>query len=128
MEQPLTEGSILGKFANVNELGKAYENLQSEFTRKAQQLAELQQAHASVAEEKPAVVEVEKPIDDTETIKEEMREEIIREYLTSVASKQTAPTVITTNNDFCIGSNPAPRSIREVGAIAENFFKNKETR
>ena len=36
------EGSILGKFKDSKTLLEAYNNLQSEFTRKSQKLAELQ--------------------------------------------------------------------------------------
>ena len=42
------QDSILGKFASVDELAKAYEQLQSAFTKKAQELAEIRDK-ASVA-------------------------------------------------------------------------------
>ena len=115
------DGSILGKFANVNELCKAYENLQGEFTRKSQLLAQMQQGNACEAVKQTPVVD-DAPIKRDETIKNE----IIKEYLTSIAVNKTAPAVITTNNDFAFGVTPTRRSIREVEKIAENFFKTKE--
>ena len=39
------EGSIYGKFKNANNLLEAYNNLQSEFTRKSQKLAEFQKEY-----------------------------------------------------------------------------------
>lgn len=40
-EQDGLNGSILGKFKNVKELESAYQNLQSEFTKKSQKLSEV---------------------------------------------------------------------------------------
>ena len=41
-EQPLPDGSPLGKFKDVESLKNAYENLEKEFTRKSQLLSSLQ--------------------------------------------------------------------------------------
>ena len=110
------DGSNLGKFASVEGLLKSYESLQSEFTRKSQILAELQQSNASVAVMEKADVEKSAPIS---------REEIIRDYLTSVAAKQTAPAVITASNDFAFGATTEPKSIRDAAKVAEQFFGGK---
>ena len=106
---------LLGKFASTDELAKAYENLQTEFSRKSQILAELQKdkGHACVASENPPVVPVN-------------REEIIKDYLTSIAASKTAPTVITTASDLVFGAKPEPRSLRDMERVAEIFFKQKE--
>jgi len=113
-----TDGSILGKFADYSELEKAYNALQSEFTRKCQTLAQMQQGNAGAAVcDKPVVAEpAPTPSPD----------EIIKSYLTSVAAKQTAPAVITNTSDFALGTKPAPRSLRDIETVAEQFFKNKE--
>ena len=186
-----TEGSnILGKFASVEELAKAYDNLQAEFTRKCQQLktpagdgrefktpaadaapplqkgewlltAEMsKQGNASVADyEEPvlktpaadaapplqkgeSLLPVQKgewllpdgeclPCEDIrpslcENLAPSLREAVIREYLTSVASKQTAPAVITAGQDFAFGVMPERKSLRDIESVAENYFRNKE--
>lgn len=44
-----SNSETIGKFADVTELAKAYENLQAEFTRKSQLLAKLTQGQAGAA-------------------------------------------------------------------------------
>jgi len=123
LEQPESAdggSNILGKFADVSELAKAYESLQSEFTRKSQMLAQLQknEGQAGAAIEQPPVI-----VPDAVPIN---REEIIKEYLTSIANSQIAPTVITTASDLAFGIKPEPLALNDAKRVAENFFKTKE--
>jgi len=116
--EPLTEGpKFLGKFASVSDLEKAYESLQAEFTRKSQLLAELQQGQAGAAKIEIPNVEPKTEIN---------RDEIIKEYLTSVATRPNAPTVIAGTNDLAYGVKPETKSIRDLTKVAENYFKTKE--
>ena len=127
-QSEISDSKILGKFATVSELEKAYESLQSEFTRKSQLLAELQQGNAVAAIKEP-VVEVEPPVACCDTPLQQggtTREEIIREYLTSVAARPTAPAVITGTSAPAFGIKPEPRALRDVERLAENYFKLKE--
>ena len=103
--------NIYGRFATVQELGKAYECLQSEFTRKSQQLAKLKH-EATIA-------------NGERDTRQNDRDEIIRDYLVSVASQKRAPTVITTQGEIGFGVNPEPRTMQETERIAEHFFRTK---
>jgi len=122
------EGSnlILGKFAGKDELAKAYESLQAEFTRRSQLLAEIQ-GNAGAAQEKspertPATCLKDLSLDTNP----QTREEIIKDYLTGIMTNQTAPTVITTASDLVFGVKPEPKSLRDMEKVAENYFRTKE--
>ena len=54
------------------------------------------------------------------------REDIIRDYLISIAAQARAPEVITGTGDFVFGVKPEPMTLRDVGKAAENFFRTKE--
>jgi len=112
--------NILGKFHTVDDLAKAYENLQVEFTKKCQALSQIQQGTAGAAIE--LTPKVEQPT-QTPTVN---RDEVIQEYLLSVARGNRAPTVITAAGDFAFGVKPEPKTLLETEKIAENFFKSKE--
>jgi len=112
LEQPVDSdvagsNKILGKFVDTLELAKAYETLQAEFSRKSQELAEFKK--------------VEKP-----TVESVCKEDIIKEYLTSISKSQTAPTVITTASDFCFGAKAEPRTLKDLTKVAAQYFKTKE--
>jgi hypothetical protein len=133
VDAPRTEN--YGKFANIEELLSSYRNLEAEFTRKSQLLSQIQQGKVSVTDsEKPVTTAAKETTPETAAAKsvvsvtnEADRDEIIKEYLTSVAAKQHAPAVITTSNEFVFGVKTQVKSLREVSALAENFFKNKES-
>lgn len=123
---------LVGKFEGVEELAKAYESLQSEFTRKCQQLSQMQQGKPSVGEKVPEVANGAATRDeirlslDCDNLAPSLREAVIKDYLTSVAFGRSAPAVITTAREFACGAKPASKSIRDMKSIAENFFKTKE--
>lgn len=124
--QSSDEGSklILGRYASVEHLMRAYEKLQAEFTRKAQRLAELETKlgekhdNASVAIENLVKAEP-KPTAS------ESQQQIIQDYLASVAVKRQPPAVITASHDFAYMEKSGQRSIRDASHIAEEYFKSK---
>ena len=99
---------ICGKFADIDELSRAYENLEKDYSRKSMELATLTKQQGG-----PVVEHVN-------------RDDVIKEYLTSIAKSQAAPTVITTASDIAFGNNSEPKSLRDVESVAENFFRTKE--
>ena len=123
LQDNLDEGPVLakmapqigafGEFANPEQLFKAYNELRVTFTQKTQELSELkkQQGIASVASDKqPDVID---------------KEQIISEYLSSVASKQTAPAVIGTGANFLAKLPDPTRTMLDAGKLAKDFFKSK---
>ena len=117
-----SKDNILGRFKSVDELAKAYDNLVKEFTRKSQELSLVkgtrpETAGATSAETKSVEVA---PVEPAPS-----REDIIKEYLTSVKTLPTAPTVIMGVDDFALGKRPEAKSLREVTKIAEEYFRTK---
>jgi len=99
-----------GEFASPEQLFSAYQSLQSVFTKKAQELSELkrQQGNASVAScESPVVVD---------------KEQVIKEYLDSVAKGTTAPAVIGSGANFLTNIPDPTRTMLDAGKLAKNFF------
>jgi hypothetical protein len=106
------------KFGTVEELAKAYENLEKEFTKKCQMLKDLEKQGDACEAVKESPVVFDKP--------ENVRQEIIKEYLTSVAASPKAPVVISGQGDFAVGIKPMQMTLRDMEKVAENFFKIKE--
>jgi hypothetical protein len=119
---------LLGKFTNVDELCRAYENLHADYTRKSQTLAKIQQGHACVAVEKIPVVEQMSflPKEEVQDDSAKEREKIIEDYLVSVARGKVAPKVISAAGDVCIGTKPNAPSMGDAVRIVEMLFKQKE--
>ena len=182
------EGSPTSKFKSVDELAKAYENLEKEFTRKSQALAELNKTqnidkeqlqtkpvyetegwHAKVADFKLKHPEAEKysaqiaelilrsqtvknsaePLlaayaevigaefkerevlaTDPEFInqvikKPEIRERVIKEYLSSISALSELPRVISTKVGAALGNElrSVPATLREAKKMAEKMIQ-----
>jgi len=98
---------VYGNFENVDALCKAYESLRSEYTRKSQELAKL---------------EKEKP---TQLMQEAERDRIIEEYVLSIARGEAAPKVIAGVSSVPYKIKSEPRSLREAGQIAADYFKGE---
>jgi hypothetical protein len=94
----LNQDSILGKFASVDELAKAYEQLQSAFTKKSQELAELKDK-ASVAVTK----KVEQP-------------------------QIPPAVIAGNSGNFAFTNVSEARTLHATTKVAENFFKLKGER
>jgi hypothetical protein len=132
-EQDSKPGYILGKFNSVQELVKAYEEIQSAFTRKSQELANLRNDTASVAEKEvvkqdDAQVQIATQSTTTaESGKSISTEEVIRKYLLSVAAGKIAPTVIAGDgNGFAFSNVAEAKTIHATTRVAETFFKEKK--
>ena len=113
-EHPIDLGqdSILGKFASVDELAKAYEQLQSAFTKKSQELAELKDK-ARVAEIKPV-----KEIPQTPVV-----------ITSETRDKGCMPTLISGNSgNYAFTNVTEARTLHATTKVAENFFKLKGER
>ena len=113
-----------GKFQNDGELLKAYKNLEARFHEKCQRLAELlkpQDTNDSQRGNTDLVVKTEPAVEESVS-----REQVIKEYLTTVAKAQAAPAVITTASDIAFGAKPEPKSLRDLKQVAEHFFRTKE--
>lgn len=66
----LEDGSMLGKFKDATSLLNAYNNLQAEFTRKSQKLAEITKQHAEELSEKDDASASSKSVEEGVTNKE----------------------------------------------------------
>ena len=104
-EVPTDSGqdSILGKFASVDELAKAYQQLEVAFTKKAQELSALQK----VAEEQLAETKDKASVAVTKEVKE-------------------VPQVIAGNSgNYAFTNVSEAKTLHATTKVAENFFKMK---
>jgi len=100
------DSKTLGKFASVDELAKAYEQLQSAFTKKSQELAEIKD-RVSVTKNEPV---------------KEIPQAIARE----ASDKGGLPTVIAGNSgNYAFTNVLEARTLHATTKVAENFFKLK---
>jgi len=105
---------ILGKFNSVDELAKAYENLQSAFTKKSQELADLIKTNAVSADEKRV---------------EKQQQTCAGNCKCSNAVIPPAPTVIAGNSGgFAFTNVSEALTLHATTKVAENFFKQKGER
>lgn len=112
----------LGKFKDVTSLLKAYNSLQSEFTKRCQRVKELEGALASDKAQTPSASEgtpEEKGIDG---VSEQLKTEIVKEYLKGLTgAKQTA---VLLGNAGASVKTPAekPKTIEQAGTLAKKLF------
>lgn len=93
------DSTILGKFASVDELAKAYEQLESAFTKKSQELARI------TAENKDKVC------------------------VTKIEPVKEIPQVISGHSsNFAFTNVSEARTLHATTKVAENFFKQKGER
>ena len=105
---------ILGKFNSVDELAKAYESLQSAFTKKSQELADLIKTNAVSADEKRV---------------EKQQQTCAGNCKCSNAVIPPAPTVIAGNSGgFAFTNVSEALTLHATTKVAENFFKQKGER
>ena len=91
--QVVKDSTSYGNFTSADDLLKAYKNLQAEFTRKSQEIAEIKKDMASVVGEKTLDAGDEANGDEKKA-KEVVRDQILAEYLGNVAKRNVPPTVI----------------------------------
>ena len=127
----------LGKFKDVQALMDAYTALEAELTRRSQRLRELENATKEPAAPVTAENAGALPQAQTENaegaaagaeaqpqISDEMRNAIIEEYLSGVLSRRSVPFV--TGGSVVAAERRTPKNLREAGALAKNYFDNKE--
>ena len=85
-EQPLKEGSSFGKFANVETLRQAYDNLEKEFTRKSQLLSDFQK-QAEQIKDADVLKLSKKPVDKIEPLGKEKSETDKKDFQTKIKEK-----------------------------------------
>ncbi len=116
-----------GKFKDVKSLLEAYKALEAEFTRRSQRLKELE---ASKAEEAPARADnAEEPSqgaagDGISSLTEEVKNAVIEEYLNGLRANRAVPFV--TGGGAVAAKRRVPSTVREAGALAKNYFNNRE--
>ena len=115
----------LGKFKDVQTLMKAYSDLQAEFTRRSQRLAELEKENKAKAipdgeEASPSQNDEEKLI--SAALKcERVKDAVIADYLKSVSAPKAVP--LTVGGGGVAAPRVAPKSVKEAGALAQQFLK-----
>lgn len=127
----------LGKFKDVQALMDAYTALEAEFTRRSQRLKELENATREPvppqdAENGQALPQAQTKTDGGEVvgtavqpeISDEMKNAIIEEYLSDVLSRRSVPFV--TGGSVVAATRRTPKNLKEAGALAKNYFDNKE--
>lgn len=118
-----TTGSPFGKFNNANDLLNAYNNLQSEFTRKCQKLSELEKQQASSDNESTSTsVEEETP----QYVKADWQEQI-SEFLKSHPDAQNFAKEIANEiySDKVLALSPHSLELAYGRILAKNY-KSKE--
>lgn len=135
------EGKIaatdLGKFKDVQALMDAYTALEAEFTRRSQRLKELENATKEHVPTADAANGAALPQAQTENsggetvgsavqpqISDELKNAIIEEYLSGVLSRRSVPFV--TGGSVVSAERRTPKNLKEAGALAKNYFDNKE--
>lgn len=129
-----TNGEIaagLHKFKDVQTLIEAYQALEAEFTRRSQKLKELEASLANKETEAPVKAENaeapsqkaaeeggQRPLTDDE------KNAVIAEYLNGVCANRGVPFV--TGGGAVRAARTAPKTLREAGTLARNFFDKKE--
>ncbi|MBE5756201.1 MAG: hypothetical protein E7342_00195 [Clostridiales bacterium] len=110
VEEKSEEKNQLGKFKDVNALLDAYNSLQSEFTKRCQKIKELE----AIAEELKSAKE--------DSLSEEKREEIIKEYLKEILSLSQKSVVMDGTGVTVKTPSNRPKTILEAGELTKSFM------
>lgn len=121
----VTAGSI-GKFSSVEALYSAYTSLEAEFTRRSQRLKELEEGNKAKKSEEDAPSR-KSTEENGELLKKALSDEgvkraVIGEYLKTVSTNKSVPLIV--GGISTPAPRLAPKSVKEAGALAENFLKN----
>ena len=131
MEQPNQEVAIeqenkdaletsasLGKFKDVNALLEAYNNLESEFTKRCQKVKELE-AKLTVADKEQSPARTESK---SQELSSEEKDDVLKSYLREVLSKKQRAIVL---DGAGIGvKTPAerPKTLEQAGILAKDLL------
>ena len=117
-----TEGAVsLGKFKDAAALLKAYNSLQSEFTKRCQRLKELESAAANGNEPEIKISE-----SNTQSITEKDKEEILKGYLKSVLDSKSKAIVMDGAGATAKTPSLRPKSLADAGEYAKKLFNDKQ--
>ena len=129
----------LGKFKDVEALMQAYTALEAEFTRRSQKLKELEKTNkelsaspteagngAALSSEASNLPQsADGTANKEQTLSDEIKNAVIEEYLNGVCGGRSVP--IIAGGSGVPAQVRVPRNITEAGALAQNYFNNKET-
>ena len=116
--------AALGKFKDVQTLVKAYSDLEAEFTRRSQRLKELEKENKAAPapdgeQALPSRKSDDERIADALSDKK-VRDAIIGDYLKGLAEKSIP---LVAGGGAVTAPHNTPKSIKEAGNIAKQFFK-----
>lgn len=130
-------GASLKKFKNIESLLKAYENLEAEFTRKSQKLAELENllsSSTSTVENATAPAEpliTEQVLSDSNFIEKNILtnkaivDRVINEYLKELCKSKAPKTIMYDSGLTALTPSAKPKTIAEAGMMAEKILKSR---
>lgn len=122
--EKITAAPGLGKFKDVQTLLKAYSDLEAEFTRRSQRLKELEKGNKTetLSDEKEIP-----PSQNEDKLKElalsdpTIRDAVIGEYLKSISESRSP--VLVQNGEGIAAPKAGPKTVRDAGRLAAEFFK-----
>lgn len=109
----------LGKFKDVNALLEAYNNLESEFTKRCQKVKELEAKLTVVDKEKSPT---ETDLSKSQELSSEEKDDVLKNYLREVLSKKQRAIVL---DGAGIGvKTPAekPKTLEQAGILAKDLL------
>jgi len=124
-------GVSLGKFKDIQSLAKAYKNLQSEFTRKCQRLAELERSLGSAADNGEPPAPPQRLLEDGEFVEryilsnQAICDRVLEKYLRELIKSQAPATMSGVRGMMPLTPPAKPKTIYEAGKLAEKMFKNQ---
>ena len=114
----------LGKFKSVDALLKAYQALESEFTRRNQRLKELEQGNKAGESMQSPLSRGSAGAEEIKTAPEceSVRREIIEDYLKSVTERAVP---LLKSGVTAASPRVTPKTVKDAGALAQRFL-NKD--
>lgn len=113
----------LGKFKDVNALIRAYNSLQSEFTKRCQRIKELEGEEKGVDKvNTPTPISLVEEDVKSQGITEEDKKAILKDYLKSIVSSKQKAILMDDNGIGLKTPISKPKTIAEAGALAREIF------
>ena len=117
------ETDRLGKFKDANSLLKAYDSLQSEFTKRCQKIKELEKRISEY--DKDASPSSESAAQPPAGITEEEKREFLKGYLKQVIGARSKAILLDGEGAGLKTPNAKPRTVAEAGRLAKEIL-NKQ--
>lgn len=132
------EGSKIGKFKDVDALYTAYNNLQSDYTKKCQALSLLEQKLKDKEElstpdnEQKEVEKVVSTIDRNDFVQEyvfrneDLKDKILARYFDEINIPKSPKLIASDRGSaFVLSPNEKPKTFDDAGKLAKNLLNNK---